>query len=241
MEYKINVSYNTIMNIITFIRSLLFNITFFVFTGVWISSLYVLCFIMKRSVILALVKLWAKCAMFLMHFIVGIRYKVEGLDFYKKNKNAIIASRHESYWETIFFHVVIDDPIFVLKKELLNILCFGTVLKKLSMIAIDRENTDIRKMVKDASNALNSNKTVVLFPEGTRIPYGKSIPIKKGAMFVSKVTKAKIIPVMLNAGRLWPRRGFVKKAGEIRVVFNKPIEYTDDITDYLESIFKDKI
>ncbi|MBR1733991.1 MAG: 1-acyl-sn-glycerol-3-phosphate acyltransferase [Alphaproteobacteria bacterium] len=177
----------------------------------------------------------------LTQYVIGITYKIEK-EGEAINAPAIYAVRHESTWETLVLIRHFYQPIFILKKELTKIPFFGALAKKSGAIAVDRENgvRALMDAVKDVSAAIADNYSVVMFPEGTRVPTGTHAEIKRGIALFYKKSNCYVIPVVHYSGRFWPRRGFIKKPGEITVKFLKPIApglSQDEFIDQLNNAF----
>lgn len=227
-----------------FIRSLVFNIVFF---SVLILGLIVgipFRFFDKKYTFIFW-EVFSKLLQRVTAIVAGINCKFEGEENIQKGP-AIYACRHESMWETMMLIYKFHQPVFILKEELLNVPLFGVMAKKSGAIAIDRSN-GVRSLIKatrEVSQALNAGHSVIIFPEGTRVPSGKHFPIKRGISFFYQKTNCPIIPVIHNAGRFWPRRGFLKHPGTITVKFLKPIPVGlshDEFMETLNSVFRNEI
>ena len=137
----------------------------------------------------------------------------------------IIASKHQSAWDTIVYFVLFDDPAYVLKRELLAIPIIGWYLRRTGMIAIDRKGGAgaLRRMVAEARAAADAKRPIVIFPEGTRTAPGAKRAYHPGVAALYGKLGLPVVPVALNSGLFWPRRGFVKRPGRIVLEFLPPI------------------
>ena len=168
---------------------------------------------------------WSRAVTEGARMICGIRWKVIGM----RNLPAspcVILSRHESAWETIAFQRIFPPQVFVLKRELLNVPFFGWGLRRMSPIPIDRASgaSALRRM-RDAGLArLRDGFYVVVFPEGTRARPGENPPHHSGGAFIAKAAGVPAVPVTLDSGKCWPRRGFLKRAGVVTVRIGPPID-----------------
>ena len=138
---------------------------------------------------------------------------------------AIYAAKHQSAWETLFLSRYLGFPAFVLKQELLSIPLFGWFLKKSGMIAVDRKGgaSALRAMARQATETLESGRSILIFPEGTRVPPGQTRPYQPGVAALYTQQKVPLVPVALNSGLFWGRRAFIKKSGTIVVEILPPI------------------
>jgi 1-acyl-sn-glycerol-3-phosphate acyltransferase len=181
-----------------------------------------------------------------------ITAKISGIKFVVENENnilkepAIYAIRHESTWETLMLISKFHEPIFILKKELLNIPLFGVLSQKAGTIAIDRDHgtRSLIGVLEKVEKAIRNGHPVIIFPEGTRMQHGVYVQLKRGISLFYKKANCSVVPVIHNAGRFWPRRGFIKKPGMITVKFLDPIApglSKDEFMDKLNQTFSVEI
>ncbi|MDR1561361.1 MAG: 1-acyl-sn-glycerol-3-phosphate acyltransferase [Holosporaceae bacterium] len=205
------------------IRSIIFNIIFFTVLTLALFFGIPLRFFEKKYTYI----FW-KYLSLVLDFITS---KIGGISFIVENEEnllnepAIYAIRHESAWETLILIHKFEEPIFILKKELLNVPLFGTLARKAETIEIDRENgvETLVNAVHKVEKLISEGHPIIIFPEGTRASPGKYIPIKRGIALFYKKTNCPVVPVIHNSGTFWPRHGFIKKPGKIRVKFLSPI------------------
>ena len=208
----------------TLIRSLLFNIAAFAWTFL-VLVLYIPLVIAPRATLLSAIRLWV-CSVFrLQRLILGLDFEFRGTDNLPDGP-CIVASAHQSAWDTIAFYAVWSDPGFVLKHELYRIPMFGLYARRLDMIAIDRAGgaAAAQQMLRDVRNRFQSGQPVVIFPGGTRSAPGDIVPLKSGVTVLYRRSNVPVVPVSLNSGYFWGRRSFTKKPGKIVVEFHEPIQ-----------------
>lgn len=208
----------------TFIRSLLFLIIQILFTVVFsVSALPAA--LLPPIPRYRLVGIWARVVIFLARHVLGIHHRVIGLENLPASGPAIIMSKHQSAWETIAFQLIFPPLSFVLKKELMRIPFFGWGLALISPIAIDRDAG--REALKDIEaqgvDRIGKGFWVLIFPEGTRVKHGEKGKYNIGGAWLAAKTGVPVMPVAHNAGRLWPKSAFLKRAGEITVVIGPAI------------------
>ena len=146
-------------------------------------------------------------------------------------------------FETFALQIPLDGPIFILKKELLNIPLFGWYLRKIGSIAIVRETTtkeNLNFFDKVKENIEKSKIPLLIFPQGTRVKLDENPPFKKGVGRIYKALNLPCIPVALNTGKVWPKNSFMKYPGDIHISFLEPImsgkdneEFTKDIENQI--------
>ncbi|MCS6944806.1 MAG: lysophospholipid acyltransferase family protein [Sutterellaceae bacterium] len=169
---------------------------------------------------------WTKFAVWAGRVICGIRWHVEGWENLP-NGPAILLSKHQSAWETLWLPSYMPRPLsFVYKRELHWVPFFGWGLATLGMINIDRAKGQdaFEQIVQQGAERLRDGWWIVIFPEGTRTPPGSSRRYKSGGARLSVRTGTPVVPIALNSGEVWPRRSFIKRPGTITVSIGKPID-----------------
>jgi 1-acyl-sn-glycerol-3-phosphate acyltransferase len=205
------------------LRSILFNLLY----ALWTAGMHILCLPLlfaSRGAVQAAGGMWIDGTLWLLKHVAGIDYRVTGTE-HLPSTSAIYASKHQSAWETLFLSRYLNFPAFVLKKELLSIPLFGWFLKKAGMIAVDRKGgaSALRSMARQATETLESGRSILIFPEGTRVAPGQTKPYQPGVAALYTQQKVPVVPVALNSGLFWGRRAFIKKPGTIVVQILPPI------------------
>ncbi|MGB0749779.1 MAG: lysophospholipid acyltransferase family protein [Magnetospiraceae bacterium] len=207
----------------TALRSLLFNIWFY---GTLVLGLILMIALLPfhRMVIQESVRTWVKVALFGARVILGLRYKIRGIENLPKGA-AIVAAKHQSAWDTLIFYLLAHDPAYVLKKELIDLPVWGWHARKAKAIAVDRSGggAALKKMLRDVRDALEATRLVVIFPEGTRTKVGQKAPYHPGIAALYRDGAAPVVPVALNSGLFWGRRQFKKYGGVITLEILPPI------------------
>ena len=206
------------------LRSALFNVLFYGWAAT-VALLFFPTLFLPRKYSQPAQTLWAKGLVWLLRTIVGIRMEIRGLQHIAAGP-VLVASKHQSAWETVIFHLLLDDPVMIIKRELFWIPLYGWYALKWRMIGIDRSGRAraLKKMVVAARAAIGDGRSIVIFPEGTRTQVGNRLPYLPGVAALYKALAIPVVPVALNSGLYWPRRGFTKQAGTIVLEFLPPIE-----------------
>jgi 1-acyl-sn-glycerol-3-phosphate acyltransferase len=168
---------------------------------------------------------WGRAALFGARIICGITYEVRGAERLPKDAPVLIASKHEAMWETLFFLQFLEGAAIVLKKELLALPVYGWYARKLEMISIDRSMgaSALKDMTREALNAQDESRPVVIFPEGTRQAPGAPPDYKPGIAMLYKRLGLPCYPVALNSGYCWAANGVIRRPGHIVVEVLEPI------------------
>ena len=200
------------MKIINLIRSLLFNVHFFVFTTLLILIM-IPCLFLPFYFVQRVAKIWCFILTTGMKIWLGVDVKVEGNNY--KHKRVIYAVKHQSAWETIICTGLFDMPTIIIKRELIFLPIIGLYFLKGGSIAINRSNSldSLKKMSKMAKKAIEKGRSILIFPQGTRVPVNSNTndyPYLPGVFFLYSQCKVPVVPVAHNAGLLWPKNSFIK-------------------------------
>ncbi len=160
----------------------------------------------------------------LLRVICNIRMEVRGAENIPQEP-CVILCKHQSAWETFALQLVFPDQVYVAKRELLWLPFFGWALALQSPIAINRSKGKdaLKQLLKQGKQRLNDGFCVVVFPEGTRIPFGQRGKYKIGGAMLAASSGAPVAPVAHNAGKYWGRNSFMKYPGTIVISIGKPI------------------
>lgn len=204
-------------------RSLIF-VFFHVLTAIVFSLLGVLLWPLPFKWRYIAVSRWAVLNLWLLEKICGVRYEVEGKENIS-DQASVILCKHQSSWETLALQAVFPPQVWVLKRELLWIPFFGWGLASLKPIAIDRAagRQALNQIIEQGKKRLSAGYWVVVFPEGTRIPSGKMGRFGVGGAKLAVEAGVPVTPVAHDAGKAWPRHGFIKYPGVIKLVIGPVI------------------
>lgn len=209
-----------------FIRSLLFNIAFFGWS-VLSAFLFAPCFLISVRCTQGIARPWAAVSLLLARAICGITYEIRGREHLDAlgGQPVLIASKHQSAWDTIIFHMLFFCPAYILKRSLLLLPFWGWYLWRMEMIAIDRSAgaSSMKSMLRQARAVLEKNRSIVIFPEGTRTAPGAKPHYHPGVVALYNQLKPTVLPVALNSGAYWGRDAFIKRPGRIILEFLPPI------------------
>ena len=211
------------------LRSLLFNLLMWLSVLVY-APLTLLTFPLPYPLRYRFISLWARLQVYLARVLCGIRWQVEGREHLPKGP-AIILAKHQSAWETLAFQELFPRQTWVLKRELLWVPFFGWGLALMKPIAIDRGagRKAVMQVIEQGKERLEDGIWIVVFPEGTRVMPGQRRRYGIGGAALAVETGYPVVPVAHNAGSFWPKRGFLKRPGTIRVIIG-PTVHTRDKT-----------
>ena len=205
------------------LRSAIFNVVFFAVSLV-MALLAAAIRIVAPDRVIDVAMLWARTLVASVRIICGIRLDVSGLEHIPRGP-ALIASRHQSAFDTIVWLTLLPRCCYVFKDELLKIPLFGPLIAASGMIAVDRDagGAAIRVLLRQGDRAVKEQRQIVIFPEGTRSEPGSPGALQSGVAALASRTGLPVIPVSTDSGRFWGRRAFRKRPGTIRIVIGSPI------------------
>lgn len=207
------------------IRSVLFSSIMIIFT-IFYSFICVLARPLPLRYRNHLIAFWTRSIIWLLKVICQVNYTIEGAENIPPNVNGVILSKHQSTWETFFLQSYFHQPAIILKRELLWVPFFGWGLAIIDPIAINRQEktSAMEQILVQGKKCLDAGRWVLVFPEGTRIPFGEVGKYRVGGVRLATTTGYPVIPVAHNAGRFWAKRKFIKEPGTIQVVIGPLIE-----------------
>ncbi|MDB4232819.1 1-acyl-sn-glycerol-3-phosphate acyltransferase [Candidatus Pelagibacter sp.] len=208
------------------IRNSLFSLFFF--TGIiFISLIFLPAIFLPKKIVLFGGKIMGHWTSFCLQFFLSTKIIIKGKENIIINKKFFIASSHQSMFETFFLQTIFNSPVFILKKELLMIPIFGWYLKKIGSISIKRNKIskanlnffdDISKQI------ISSDRPLIIFPQGTRLPPKDRTPFKKGSSRIYEELKISCQPIAINSGYTWPKNGSNQVNTTLIISILKPIE-----------------
>ncbi len=207
----------------TALRSILFNAVFFL--GTFLGCLIVLpAALISRRAMMAAVLLYMRGLYLAERWIIGLDYRVVGRENLPQAP-FIVAAKHQSAWETMKLHLLLDDPAVVLKVELARLPLWGWYARKAGMIAVERGAgmRTVAGMLRQARERAAEGRPIVIFPQGTRVSPGDRRPYRSGVGALYTELGLPVVPMALNSGVFWGRRAFAKRPGTITVEFLPPI------------------
>lgn len=204
-------------------RSVLYNFLFYLnLLAYVIAALPTL--VMPRRGIIVVAKLWARTNLWLLRVVCGTRVELRGLAKIPPGP-LLVASKHQSLWETFALLPVFPDPAYIMKRELMWIPFFGWYAWKAGMIPVDRKRRSqaLADMSACARRELARDRQIIIFPEGTRRSPGAEPKYKYGVVHLYAELGVHCLPIALNSGLFWPRRSIRRNPGTIRMEVLDPI------------------
>ncbi len=201
--------------LVLWLRSLAFNVGWYVASTI-IAIVGSPVLLMPRRAVVAWARLWIVVVLWWLRVTCGLSHRLRGLENLPAGP-VIIACKHQSSWETLSFTFLFDDIAIVLKRELLFIPVVGWAMARAGNIAVARGDgaAALRGLVKQAKAAIAEGRSIVIFPEGTRVAPGDQRPYQVGTAALYRQLGVPVVPVALNSGLFWGRRKWSKRPGVI--------------------------
>ncbi|MEG3088868.1 lysophospholipid acyltransferase family protein [Sphingomonas sp. PB4P5] len=167
------------------------------------------------------VVLWTRYHRWCARWVMGVRVVTSGTI---PTTPALYVGKHQAMFETFEMVALLDAPVVVLKKELASIPVWGWAAQRYGMIVVDREGSSaaLRAMMRAGQAAAATGRSVVIFPEGTRVAPGEQPELKPGFVGLYRALKLPLVPVAIDSGTVWPKTG-TKRSGVIRFAFQEVI------------------
>jgi len=208
----------------SFLRSTLYQILFLPWTLVLCVGFLPLLVLAPRRTVQHAARFWLEGALWMQKHILGLSFEVLGGENLPSG-GAILAAKHQSAWETMVFHRLVGDPAFVLKRELLKLPLIGWYMRSTEQIPIDRASrgSALKQMLDKGKRAVEQGRSLVIFPEGTRQPTGKTGRYHSGVFKLYDALAVPVVPIALNSGQFWSRNAFIRHPGTITLHVLPPI------------------
>lgn len=205
---------------IDWLRTLVFRAVFYAVSVPIVLAVPVSALFGQRAVI-ANAHLWARVHRALARWLLGVRTRVEGT---VPHGQVLYAAKHQAMYETLELQLILGGPAMVLKRELMRIPIWGWATTKYGSIVVDREASAaaLRKLIADAEERRADGRSVIVYPEGTRVEPGETPPLRSGFAGLYKALNLPVVPIALDSGRVMPKRG-AKHAGIVTIRIGEPI------------------
>ena len=180
--------------------------------------------LLPYRVAMTVIRVWAKFILFGLRWIAGVKVEFRGLE-HRPTGPALMAGKHQSMLDVIAPFAILPDNCFIMKKELMPLPFFGWFAWKTRMIAVDRSAhaKALKDMVKQARARHAEGRQILIFPEGTRMPVGQIGKFTRGGASLAVNANLPVLPIAHDAGAYWPKQGWAKRAGTIKVVIGAPM------------------
>lgn len=205
---------------IAWVRTIVFNVVFYGLSVPIVASVPISALFGQRAVI-AHATVWTRFHHWCVRVLLGIHIRIEGE---RPEGLALYVAKHQATFETLELQWMLDGPAMVIKQEAADLPAWGYAARRYGALVVDRAGsaTALRGMLRAAAEARRAGRSILIFPEGTRVPPGEQPPIKSGFAGLYQLLKMPTVAIACDSGLLWPRRG-PKRAGTITFRFGEVI------------------
>ncbi len=212
------------MIVSTVLRAALFNLYFLGLTVLMGLAAFWVRLAAPRHA-LGYAKAWTGLALWGLRVLCGVRVQVRGLHHLSGTAPVLIASQHQSAFDTLVWMNLLPRPAYVMKRELTRIPLVGPMLLLAGMIPLEREGgaRALRLLMAETARAIADRRQIVIFPEGTRVGSGQVVPLQPGIAALAAQSGLPVLPVSTDSGLCWSRRAFIKRPGTIHIDIAPPI------------------
>lgn len=212
--------------------NIIFSVIYCIFLVLWSALIPIIyfpaCIIRSSRIADHGAKTWSALNLWMLKKLCKIDHQIIGLDKLPKTP-CIIACKHQSMWETMIMHLLLNRPAYIFKQELIKVPFYGWYLNVMSGIKLNRKGgaSALKSMTKQSKHYLANNQSIVIFPQGTRVPVGAKAdkyPYQAGIASLYLSCGVPVVPAALNSGSFWKKSLLQKKPGTIKLEFLDPIE-----------------
>jgi len=206
--------------VIARIRTALFALVFYAGSVPIVLTVPVSALFGRRAVIVH-ATVWTRFHRWCARVLLGITVRIEGP---RHEGPALYAAKHQAMFETLELELQLDGPAVVLKEELARIPVWGWATRRYGALVVDREGSAaaLRRMIREGKLAKEAGRSVLIFPEGTRVKPGEQPPLKSGFAGLYRMLGLPVVPIAVDSGRLLPRQG-AKRAGVVTFRYGEVI------------------
>ena len=168
--------------------------------------------------------LWSEVNVFLLKKICGLEYVLKGAENIPTEK-CVVFFKHSSVVEVFVGLKHFSPSSWVAKYELMYAPLFRGAIKRFGLIPVKRGmgKSEVEKVVESGKKRLTEKKWIIIFPEGTRMPYKQTKKYGLSGALLAKGAGVPVLPISHNSGKYWKRRGLLKHPGKIIFSVGSPI------------------
>ncbi|MCF8473305.1 MAG: 1-acyl-sn-glycerol-3-phosphate acyltransferase [Emcibacter sp.] len=222
----------------SYIRSFIFNIIFWITAPLWVTFVLVpLSFLKSPAPLRRYLSIWFDAIFFLLDKISGIKIEERGIENIPKDKGFILCSKHMSNLDALIIYRRMPNLTALAKIELFRTFGFKQVLTKMGVIPIDRGKGKAKEKTPEIAQILIEQKIpLLLFVEGTRIAVGKRKPLKSGVYYIQENQDLPVICASTNTGMHWVKGSPFNKPGTVVMHYHPAIDQSLSKDDFMAKV-----
>ena len=167
--------------------------------------------------------------------LLGLRSEIRGP---VPQGEALIAAKHQSFFDIILLCSVLPRPKFIMKRELIWAPFLGQYALRMGCIPVDRgkRGAAIAQMKADVARGTAQPGQLVIYPQGTRVAPGEAKPYKMGTGLLYDQLGQTCVPAATNVGIFWPKHGILRQPGLAVMQFLPPIAPGLPTSEFMQKI-----
>lgn len=192
----------------------------------WSLVLLVTSLVASRNTVWRVAVNWFGVVIWGCRVLAGVQVRVRGLEAVRDLESVVFLSKHQSTMETLLLPTLLAQPLaFVFKRELLRVPFFGWSMARLNMIHIDRDSraASMKSIIQQGTRLLQHGTSVIMFPEGTRIPRGQRGTYQTAGTRLAVEAGVPVVPIAVTTAKGWPRESWLKQCAVVDVSFGPAI------------------
>lgn len=222
------------MKMIQWLRSLIFVVQMYV-AMVVLAVVFLLPMIFHPRGAFVACKTYCRWVIWTAKWMVDLKTEVRGSP---PKGEVMVAAKHQSFFDILIIFLHLPRARFIMKQELLYTPIVGQFAYRIGCVPVNRGKgaEAVKKMVADVQSGRSESGQLVIYPQGTRVPPGEKRPYKIGTAVLYEATEQACVPVAVNVGAFWPKRGIMRKPGTAVVEFLDPIEPGLPTQEFMERL-----
>lgn len=165
-------------------------------------------------------QVWAAAVLAGLRVLCGVCWTVTGREHLPPDGPMLIASQHQSAFDTLVWMTLLPRVSYVYKSELARIPIVGPMLLASGQTPVRRQarGAAIQGLLLEAERAVADRRQIIIFPQGTRTAPGTDVRLRTGIVALAHHTGLPVVPVATDSGHVWRRRAFRKRSGVVHLV-----------------------
>lgn len=203
------------------VRSLIFNLSMYLAMAV-IGIVFSPFVLFSSNAAVFACHLYCYYVIWSARWMIGLKVEIRGTP---PTHEAMVAAKHQSFLDVLAIYGAVPRGKFIMKRILMYAPVLGWFGLRVGCIPVDRgkRGAAIIKMLADVKAGAVQPGQLIIYPQGTRVTPGMSAKYKTGTGALYRQLGQPCVPVALNIGLFWPKRGVYRKPGTAVVEFLEEI------------------
>jgi 1-acyl-sn-glycerol-3-phosphate acyltransferase len=148
--------------------------------------------------------------------------------------NVVVASKHQSFFDVILHAYYLPNVNYVMKQELTRVPIIGFYGRRIGTAPVKRgEKSKAVSQMMSGVNKHDGDTQLVIYPQGTRVAPGKSMPYKVGAAVICQRMERPCVMAATNVGNFWPKHSLLRKRGTAVLEYMGEVPAGLELTEFV--------